>query len=79
MNVNEIAQVIKNNFEVAPFGCFFTRNVVSDEMETIYTKSGKYTIDICKYYGYFEIFGLTEIEQKAIKKYYKKLRSMYNM
>lgn len=77
--VNEIAKIIKNNFNIAPFGCFFSRNVIDDEMETIYIKSGQYTIDICRGYGYFEIFGLTDAEQIAIKKYYKKLKNMYSL
>ena len=79
MKVNEIAKIIKENFNVAPFGCFFTRNVVNDEMKTIYIKSGEYTIDICEGWGYFEIFGLTDTEQMAIAKYYKRLKNTYNV
>lgn len=79
MNVNEIAKIIKENFNIAPFGCFFTRNVVNDEMKTIYMKDGEYTIDICEGCGYFEIFGLTDIEQMAITKYYKRLKNTYNV
>lgn len=79
MNINEIAKIIRDNFNIAPFGCFFTRNVINDEMKTIYIKDGKYVVDVCESYGYFEIFGLTDIEQIAITKYYKRLKNTYSL
>lgn len=79
MKVNEIAQIIKKNFNIAPFGCFFTRNVINDEMKTLYIKDGQYAIDVCLSWGYFEIFGLTDDEQVAITKYYKRLKNTYSL
>lgn len=40
---------------------FDTRNIVGDKMETIYSEDG-ITVDICHYYQYLEIFGLSDDE-----------------
>jgi len=44
---------------------FDTRNVVGDEMETIYEEDGV-TIDYCRHWDYIEIFGLTKGEYAAL-------------
>jgi hypothetical protein len=36
-------------------------------METIYNEDG-ITVDYCYYYGYIEIFGLTDEEYKELEK-----------
>lgn len=63
-------KVIDEHFNEAVCGLFFTRNWAGDCMETVYTDD-EITIDICHGYGYFEVFGLTEIEEEALLKYYK--------
>ena len=50
-------------------GLFFTRNLVNDTMETIYEKDG-IIVDVCYFWDYFEIFGLTEDEQAELTRYY---------
>lgn len=50
---------------VADWQIFFTRNIVGDEMRTIYHEDG-ILVDICEDWGYLEIFGLTEAEQQAL-------------
>lgn len=66
----EIAkQVIKDYAYYAMYGIYFNRNCVGDEMDTIYDGNGL-TIDICYYYGYFEVFGLSDEEERTISDYY---------
>ena len=61
---NKIIYFLKEKF---PNGiqCFYTRNLVGDEMETIY-EDGEVTIDFCYYYEYIEIFGLTKEEYNDV-------------
>ena len=70
-NLRIAKDVIKNHIEDARFGIFNTRNIVGDPMEVIYYEDGL-EIDICYYYGYFEVFGLGE-EFKELKNYYVSL------
>lgn len=51
---------------------FNTRNLVGDIMDTIYEKDG-IVVDICYYYNYIEIFGLTDEEfEDLIEDYHLK-------
>lgn len=66
----EIAkQVIKENIYDAECGIFDSRNIVGDEMETIYYKDGL-QIDICYSWMYFEVFGLTQDEFDELEVFY---------
>ena len=70
--VNRLADamgVILANVDKARHGIFFTRNVVGDRMQNIY-KDDEIAIDICEDWEYFEVFGLTEDEQRDIEKFY---------
>ena len=40
---------------------FNTRNLVGDEMTTVYEKNG-IIVDFCEHWGYIEIFGLPDTE-----------------
>lgn len=64
-------KVIDEYIEYARCGLFFTRNICGDRMDTVYSDK-EITIDICCGYNYFEVFGLTEIEQKELQKYYER-------
>lgn len=64
--------IIKENIEYASHGIFYTRNIAGDQMTTLYNKDGL-TVDICFYYEYFEVFGLSSSEFKELKEYYSKL------
>lgn len=75
-NVAKCKKVIKNNIEYALFGIFDCRNVVGDQMETIYDKDGV-KIDICRYWGYFEVFGLTDEEFAEVESFYRDRASLY--
>lgn len=46
---------------------FFTRNLVGDSMTEIYDYDG-ITVDLCCYWGYIEVFGLTDEEISTLEK-----------
>lgn len=46
---------------------FFTRNLVGDSMTEIYDHDG-ITVDLCCFWGYIEVFGLTSDEKEVLKK-----------
>lgn len=74
-NLKAIKKIIKENIEDANCGMFNTRNIIGDQMFTLYKKDGV-TIAICYRYSYFEILGLNEQEFKEILKYYEANRWM---
>lgn len=65
-------EIIKANFECGDAGLFDERNWAGDPMTTIYDGDGL-TIDICYYYGYFEVFGLSDEEFSELDEYYESL------
>lgn len=68
----KIKNLIKENHEDAACGLFNTRNTAGDYMSTIFTGEF-FTLDICYYWMYFEVFGTTEKEFRELKKFYKNL------
>ena len=66
-------KIIKENWKEADCGIFDCRNTVGDPMHTLYWEDGL-RVDICYYWSYFEVFGLTDTEFEALAKYYYKLR-----
>lgn len=69
---NKVKELIKKYYEDGDCGLYNTRNVVGDIMSTLF--KGKYfTLDICFYYSYFEVFGTTNKEFEELKNLYKKL------
>ena len=66
-------ELIKKYYDEADCGIFNSRNLVGDPMSTIYDEDGL-TIDICQYWSYFEVFGLSEKEFLELRKYYGSLR-----
>ena len=72
-DMSEVMGVLNSNFDGGDCGLFFTRNLVGDPMINIYD-DGVVSVYICRAYGYFEVFGLTEAQQTALKKYYNCLR-----
>lgn len=79
MNKLERAKmVVKDNYDNAMCGIFSTRNTIGDPMETLYEDSD-ITIDICRPYKYFEVFGLSEEEFSELEKFYMDLETLiYN-
>jgi len=74
--MSKVKQIIEEYLEDALYGIFFTRNIMGDQMSTIY-KDDQYTIDICWIYGYFEIFGCTAEEKVELEEYYDTLITKY--
>lgn len=55
--------LVKNGYK--GMQTFNTRNIVGDEMETIYSEDG-IVVDICYSWNYLEIFGLTKEEYQEL-------------
>ena len=48
---------------------FNSRNIAGDPIEGVYRKNGV-TVYCCEYYGYFEVFGLSDEEFTSLEKYF---------
>ena len=64
-----VKKTIETHIDDALCGIYFTRNFVGDSM-THLDKLFGIDIEICYEYSYFEIFGLTDREEKTIKSFY---------
>lgn len=71
-NLEKAQEIVKAFYRYARCGLFDSRNLVGDCMETIYEDEGL-TIDICYYYSYFEVFGLSNADFKKLERYYNSL------
>lgn len=68
---------ISENIERGTCGLFFTASLCEeDEKATLYKGEGL-EILLCYEWEYFEVFGLTQREQTALKKYYEKLMEKF--
>ena len=67
----KVKTLIKEKAKEYPLGLYFTRNIVGDSMDTIYRDS-YFTVDVCCFYEYFEVFGCNEDEQEELRSIYKK-------
>ena len=67
--IDKVKNIIRANYRYAMCGLFFTPNWVGDPMSTLWEEDGV-TIDICYNYAYFEVFGLTEEEEKELFAFY---------
>ena len=65
-------EIIKEHYEQADCGLYDSRNIMGDPMVTIYDENGL-TIDICYYYSYFEVFGLSDEEFEELEVFYNSL------
>lgn len=72
----KVKDIVKDNFKDAPAGMFFTRNWVGDPMETIFA-GVFFTLDICRSWGYFELFGVNTQERQEIEEYYDELKERW--
>lgn len=63
-------EVIRTHYESAKCGIFNCRNRAGDPMNNIYD-DGELSIDICYYYSYFEVFGLSESDYKQLERFYE--------
>ena len=70
--LEEVKKIIKEYYNKAPMGLFFSRNTANDAMTNIYNKNG-IQIDICYDCAYFEVFGLNLPQQLELKNFYDTL------
>lgn len=71
-NLEIAKKIIKRNYSIADLGIFHTRNICGDIMFNVYDKNGL-TIDICREWAYFEVFGLSDNDFKELVEYYNSL------
>lgn len=58
-NIQDVKDFLQSKKEeLEGYQAFDSRNIVGDKMEPFYNKDGV-QIDICREWGYIEIFGLT--------------------
>lgn len=70
--LDKAKKIIKDNISSAEHGIFSNRNWCGDDMNTLYDDDDL-IIDICYYWEYFEVFGLTAEEFSELEDYYEKL------
>lgn len=70
-------EIIANNIEDGDCGLFNTHSTVEDdELFTLYDSDElNLTIDICRDWGYFEVYGLSPEEFLQLQRFYRKLCS----
>jgi hypothetical protein len=71
-NLEKAKTIIKDNFKAGDCGLYCTRNIAGDTMTTLY-KEGGLQIDICYYWSYFEVFGLSDSQFDELLDYYNDL------
>lgn len=71
--LDKAKNLIETYYKKADCGIFDTRNTAGDKMTTVY-KDRELQIDICYFYEYFEVFGLSNAEFRELKRYYNELR-----
>lgn len=71
-NLEKAKEIVKKYYRVANCGIFNSRNLVGDEMATIY-EDEDLIIDVCYRWSYFEVFGLSNAEFEELEKYYDSL------
>lgn len=71
--IEKVKEIIKYWYKYADCGLFFTPNIAGDEMAQLLCCGG-ITLYICYNYSYFEVFGLTDQEERQLLKYYRTLQ-----
>lgn len=73
--LDKAKNLIEMHLKKAKCGLYDSRNTEGDEMTTVY-KDRELQIDICYFYEYFEVFGLSNSEFRELKRYYNDLRGV---
>ena len=68
----KLKELIKKNYKNADCGLYNTRNTMGDTMTVLY-KNGDIRLEICYYWAYFEVFGLSKEEFELLHKFYESL------
>ncbi len=71
----EVKDIIREHIDEVDCGLYFTRNPTGAYTENIYI--GKiFTVEICRSYGYLEVFGCTAREERMLTDYYKVIKEI---
>ena len=70
--LDEAKKIIEEYYDKADCGIFNCRNIAGDSMSTLYQKDGL-IIEICYFWAYFEVFGLTLEEFEELENFYSDL------
>lgn len=73
MKVDIVKNIILDNMDNACCGIFNNRNLVGDNMTTLYREDGL-QVDICYDWAYIEVFGLTNEEFDELKRWYNEIK-----
>ena len=73
MKLKIAIDIVTYHIADADGGIFNSRNTAGDVMKTVYDYDGL-RIDICRGWGYFEVFGLSEREFEVLEAYYHIIR-----
>lgn len=71
-NLEKAKEIIKEHFNLAKHGIFNVHNTAGDSTNIIYAENGL-MIDICYYWEYFEVFGLSNEDFNELEKFYNSL------
>lgn len=75
IRLEKAKHIIKENYSKGSLGLYDTRNLCGDLMTRIY-EDNEIIIDVCRYYEYFEVIGLTDKEFSELEEYYERLQEM---
>lgn len=67
--LEKVKDIIKRHYNRGDCGIFNRRNLVNDPMSTIF-KGEYFTVDLCEYWAYFEVFGTSSDEFKELENFY---------
>ena len=70
-NLDKAKQIVKENYEDAKCGIFNSRNTAGDDMAILYNDNGL-RVEICYFWMYFEVFGLSTEEFAELSRFYKR-------
>lgn len=68
-----IKKIILENIEDGNCGLYFSSNELTNDTFELLFYDGTRTVKICRYWSYFEVFGLTEAEQANLKEFYENI------
>jgi len=73
--LEKVLDLIKERYDDASAGMYFTRNVVGDGMTQLF-EGEFFTLEICYDWGYYELFGCDEAERNKVEVIYETLRKV---
>lgn len=69
----KVKKILKENIREARCGIFFSKNDVGDPMLNLYIGKN-FTVEICRTWDYYEVFGCNIKEERELINYYEKIK-----